>query len=269
MIGLILGVHLESEFYLGQVNHILLVAYFIIIYLSSKKRDIPAALIWAATIFIKPFGLIFLPYFLAKKKFKIVLLFILFIILLIIVPLPFIGATNFASQYLGWFHELSIDLGHKQMLLAPENHTLFSILARYTPFRLLDFTPETVFIFQLAIVGFVALIFLYFMHRGRDLKDNYVLEGAFLISLIPLFSSTGNYAFQFIELAVFMIIFNFNKLTILWKIFAVAGLVFSAINMHDLWGSTIWHFLNNISLVAIGATLVLVVLVNLRMKKIA
>lgn len=269
LIGLILGVHLESEFYLGQVNHILLVSYLITIYLSSRKKDIPAAFIWAATIFVKPFGLIFLPYFLAKKKFRLVLFFILFAIILIFASLPFIGATNFTSQYRGWFQELLVDLGHKQMLLAPENHTLFSILARFTPFRLLDFTPETVFIFQLAIVGFVALLFLYLLHRGRDFKDNYVWEGAFLISLIPLLSSTGNYAFQFIELAVFLIVFNFHRMTKWWQIFAITGLVFTAINMHDLWGSTVWHFLNNISLVAIGAILLLVVLVNLRLKKIA
>jgi hypothetical protein len=269
LIGLILGVHLEYEFFLGQVNQILMVLFFLIIFLANRNKDIPAALIWAGTIFIKPFGFIFLPYFLIKRRFKLSFLFILFTALLILAPLPFIGTANFAGQYQHWFHELSVEMNAKQSLLAPANDTIFSILARYTPLRLLDFTPGAVFILQSVVTGLIAILFLYFFALGRSLKDNYIWEGAFLIALIPLLSSTNYYAFQFIELAVFLIVFNFHKLAKWWKVVAIAGFILTGINMHDLWGSTIWHFFINISLVAVGACLIQTVLVYLRLRDIA
>jgi hypothetical protein len=265
--ALIVGVHLEEEFYLGQVNHILFVSYLLIAFLVSRGKNLPASAIWAITIFIKPFGFIFLPYYLIRKKFKLVSFFIVFTVLLIFLPLPFTGAANFTNQYQHWFHELSIELSAKQSLLADSNHTIFSILARYTPLRLLDFTPEVTKIFQLSITMAIAFIFLFLYYRGRRLKDSYMLETAFLISLIPLLSFTNRYAFQFIELTVICILFNFRKIPKLWQIVAISGFVLSGINMHDLWGKDIWFFLNTISLVAIGAALLQAVLVKLRLQE--
>ncbi|HBZ01087.1 MAG TPA: hypothetical protein DEO84_07185 [candidate division Zixibacteria bacterium] len=269
LLGLILGVHLEREFFLGQVNHILLVLYLIFILLANRKNDLPASLIWAGTIFIKPFGFIFLPYYLIKNKFKLVLYFCLFTTILIFAPLPFTGLANFASQYQHWFHELSVEMSWKQSLLASENDTIFSILARYSPLRLLDFTPGVTRIFQLIILALIGLLFLYLIYRGRHIKNSYVLETAFLTALIPILSFTNHYAFQFIELAAFLIIFNYRQLSKEWRIAAIVGLTLTAINMHDVWGGAIWQFLNEISLVAIGAIIVQAVLVEFRLKKVA
>ncbi len=38
--GLILSVHIEREFYLGQVNHILLVLFLLIVFLTARGRDL-------------------------------------------------------------------------------------------------------------------------------------------------------------------------------------------------------------------------------------
>ena len=190
-------------------------------------------------------------------------------IILILAPLPFTGMTNFAGQYQQWFHELSVEMGAKQSLLAPQNDTIFSILARYTPLRLFDLTPVISLIFQLVILGLIGFLFLYLMIRGKEIRDHYVWEGAFLIMLIPMLSFTNHYAFQFIELAVLLIIFNFQKLGKWWKIIAIAGFIFTGINMHDIVGVTVYHFLNNISLVGVGALLILIVLADMRIKKIA
>jgi hypothetical protein len=269
LLGLILGVHLEREFYLGQVNHILLVLYLLIFFLVSTGRELPASIIWAGTIFIKPFGLIFLPYYLVKKRFRFILYFILFIAAFALVPLPFTGVANFGGQYRHWFHELGVEMAWKQSLLSYANDTIFSLLARYTPLRLLDFTPGVTRIFQLVVSGAIALLFLYMIYRGRTIKDSYVLETGFLAALIPILSFTNNYAFQFIELAAFIIVFDYWKLSKSWRIIAIVGLVFTAINMHDLWGGTIYNFLDNISLVGIGAVMVAATLAGLRLNSAA
>ena len=269
LLGLILSVHLEREFFLGQVNHILLVLYLAMIVLVSRKREGLAALIWAGSIFLKPFGFIFLPYYLVKKKFKMVALFLLFAAIFVLLPMLFTGPDNFAGQYRHWFHELSVELSAKQSLLASENDTIFSILARYTPFRLLDFTPMSTRIFQLVILAAIGALFLYLMYRGRNLRESYVLEAAFLICLIPLLSYTNHYAFQFIELVAFLIVFKYWKLSKSWRFVAVVGFILTAINMHDIVGQRIYDFLNAISLVAVGAIILQVVVINLRLREIA
>jgi hypothetical protein len=70
-------------------------------------------------------------------------------------------------------------------------------------------------------------------------------------------------------LAAFLIIFNYRQLSKEWRIAAIVGLTLTAINMHDVWGGAIWQFLNEISLVAIGAIIVQAVLVEFRLKKVA
>jgi hypothetical protein len=269
LLGLILGVHLEREFYLGQVNHILLVLYLLIFYLVVKGKELPASIIWAGTIFLKPFGLIFLPYYLVKKRFKLIAYSVSFTAILALAPLPFTGMANFSGQYRHWFHEIEVEMAWKQSLLSNANDTVFSLLARYTPFRLLDLTPKVTRLFQLSILIVIALLFLFMLYRGRSLKDSHVVETGFLMALIPILSFTNNYAFQFIELAAFIIVFNYWKLSKTWRIVAVVGLVFTAVNMHDLWGGTIYNFLDNISLVGVGAIIVQAVLANMRFNKIA
>jgi hypothetical protein len=267
LLGLILGVHLEQEFFLGQVNHILLVMFLLIAWLAFKGKKLPAAILLAASIFIKPFGLIFLPYFLIRKEFKLLIYFFLFAGLFFLLPLPFTGITNFTGQYHNWLNQLSIEMAAKRSLLSPENDTIFSILARYTPLRFINFTSELTTIFQFIITAIVGILFIILYNRGRNTRNNYILETAFLIALIPLLSFTNHYAFQFIELAAFVVVFNYGKLSKFWQIVAVIAFIFTGINMHDLWGSAIWHFLNNISLVAVGAILLELTLVNLRFKQ--
>jgi hypothetical protein len=266
LIGLIVSVHLEVEFYLGQVNHILFVFFLAMIILAERKKYLPASIIWAATIYLKPFGLIFLPYFLIKKRFKLVFYFLIFTALLALAPLPFTGVSNFSGQYQHWFHEMSVEMAWKQSLLADANDTIFSLLARYTPLRMLDFTPVVTRIFQLIILAAIGFIFLYMMYRGRKLKNSYALEAGFLIALIPVLSFTNYYAFQFIELAVFCIVFNYRRLSKWWRIIAIAGFVLTAMNMHDLWGEKLFRVINNLSIVGIGAIIIQSVMVNLRLR---
>ncbi len=269
LIGLILGVHLEREFYLGQVNHIILVLFLLVFILANKGKELPAAIIWAGTIFLKPFGLIFLPYYLIKGRFKLILYFILFVVLFSLAPLPFTGAANFAGQYQHWFHEIGVEMAWKQSLLANANDTIFALLARYTPLRFLDFTPGVTRVFQLTVLTAIAGLFLYILKRGRSIRDSHVLESGFLMALIPILSFTNNYAFQFIELAVFLIVFNYRKLSKTWQIIAVIGMILTAMNMHDLWGGTLYNFFDNISLVGVGALLVEAALVGLRIRDTA
>jgi len=138
---------------------------------------------------------------------------------------PFYRAPKALSQYHGWTRELSIELSHKQDLLEKGNHTVFSIVARYTPLRFTSIVTTYVHYYQLSLLIAIGLLFLYIVIKGRGLPGRtYVLECAFLINLIPLLSFTSHNAFGFVELSVILILYYFKHVPLWLKITAIAGM---------------------------------------------
>lgn len=267
--ALVLGVNLERELHLGQVNYLLMVSYLAILYLLQKDKIIISALIWAAGIFLKPFGFILLPYFLIKRRFRLTGYFLILLVLFTILPAVFVGFANLPGQYSDWFGQLSIELSRKQDLLQDGNHTIFSVLARYTPVRFLDMAPLFAMLFQFAVLILIAAVMFFLIRRGQEPGNEMILESSFLIALIPLLSFTSYNAFGFLALAVILILFNMPKLSRGQRVTALAGLILIGFNIHDIVGHELWVLFNDLSLVAIGAVFLLAVLISMRMNRIA
>jgi hypothetical protein len=264
--GLILGVHIQQELHLGQVNHLLLVLYLGMAYLFLKNKPVTLALIWAISIFIKPFGLIFVPYFAVKKRLKELGLFLLFAVLLFFLPLIFYDRTEFVNQLQGSIREIRIELAEKQDLLRPANHTIFSVVVRYSPLRFVKWTPFVQTLYRGILLILMALGVLWIIIKGRSLAKGYVLEFALLTGLIPLIAFTNYNAFGFVELIVFLLLFNFHEFSVFEKTCTVAGFLLTGGNWYDLWGKRLWNVFLEASFIAIGTILLLVVL-GLRRRK--
>jgi hypothetical protein len=146
--GLCLSVHYMFDIHLGQVNFILFLLYSLTILLYIKKKEYLWPLMIALSLFLKPFGLIFLPYMILKKKYKQIALLFGYVIILTLIPIIFYGLTDSLNQYNLWFYVLSYEINEKQNILSSGNHTIFSILCLYTPIRLIEFTPIFIKIFS-------------------------------------------------------------------------------------------------------------------------
>jgi hypothetical protein len=266
--ALVVSVHIFRELELGQVNHILLVMYTGTIFLFWKKNQAAHGMLWSASLFFKPFSLIFLPWLGIMKKWKVLLVFFAGAIFWGMLPAVFYGIDGMRGQYNGWFTEMAIELSHKQSLLAPENHTVFSILARYTPLRFTPVVTTYAHTYQAVVAFAIGILFLVMYSKRKGMDKPYLLEGAFLTGLIPLFAFTSYNAFGFVELSVIIILFYFNKLSLPLKITAAAGMLLSGGNIYEIWGRKMWAVINNLSLVGIGAMLLLIVLFCMRNKKI-
>lgn len=264
---LVLVVHFQRELHLGQVNDVLLFLYLCALFFYGKNKPIHFSIMLAISIFLKPFALIFLPYLFVKKRFKEIGYFILFGVILFLLPLFFYSFDEFINQNLLWINEITVELGNKQSLLQSANHTIFSVLARFTPIRLISFSPIIVKIYQLLILSIIAVLILVFIRKGKKIENNYVCEFALLISLIPLISFTSQNAFGFAALTVFILLFNFKSFSTAEKIISITGFILLGGNYHDIWGAELSGFLNDISLVSIGTILLIVVLFTRRFKK--
>ncbi len=262
--SLVLVVHFQRELHLGQVNQILLFFYLMMIHYIINDKPLAVGVLLAISIFIKPFGLIFIPYFIVKGRYKELGSTIVFFIIFFFLPLIFYGWDEFINQNALWYNELIVELGHKQDLMLAANHTIFSVTARYTLIGKLLVTPFSIKIFQLTVLSLIGIAILWFIHLGKQKTNNEISEIALLISLIPLLSFTSQNAFGFAGLMVITILVYFHKLSLLGRISAVIGFVFLGANYYDLWGSSLSGFFNDISLVSIGAIVLIVIIFNLR-----
>ena len=262
--ALILVVHFQRELHLGQVNQILLVLYLLAAYLFEKDKALLFSVVLAVSIFFKPFGLIFIPYLIVKGKYKETLYYVLITIALFFLPLFFYSIDEFISQNALWINELVVELGNKQNILQSANHTVFSVIVRFTPLCLISFTPAIVKVYQLSVLVIIGLLVLLFINKGRKIESNTIADFALLISLIPLLSFTSQNAFGFAGLLVFLLLINFKGFSFTEKVTTIIGFVFLGGNYNDIWGSSLSAFFNDISLVSLGTLLLIIILFRKR-----
>ncbi len=269
--GLIMGIHIWAELTLGQVNHLLLVMYIAMAWLFVRGRAAPLSLLWALSLFIKPFGLIFVPYFVLRKRFRELAWLAGFTGLLFVLPALFYGGAFLGWQH-AWYSEIAVELGKKADLFQAGNHTLVSVLARYSPLAYLRPGPQVMTVYEYTVLGLVVALALWLVQKGRNVKNGAVLDFAFFLVLAPLLSYTNSNGFGMVELAVFLVLFNFGKLRLWEKVMATAAFLLIGGNFYNQlpWergaGFYIWY--DSLSLLGIGAILLLVTLVSVRRRAV-
>jgi len=273
--SVILAIHYLRELHLGQVNFILLFLYILSIYFYIENKTIYYSAVLAISIFIKPFTLLFIPYLILKKKYKELMWFFAFCIVLALVPFLFYSAIELTlNQYAMWFNELKVELSHKQGLLNYSNHTIFSVIARYSPLKYIEFNDTTARIYQMIILMAIGICIVWFMRINDSNKNieqqkfNSILEISLLVSIIPLLAFTSENAFIFSQLLVFAVLLNFRLLNKLEKIIAVLGFILIGGNFSELIGSDLSQRIDNLSLISVGAILLIALLFKIRAKTI-
>jgi hypothetical protein len=85
-----------------------------------------------------------------------------------------------------------------------------------------------------------------------------------LVSLIPLLAFTSENAFIFTQLVIFIVLIYFKVLKPWEKICAVAGFILIGGNFSELVGKEFSRILDELSLISIGAILLIYLVVVLR-----
>ncbi|WP_266205333.1 glycosyltransferase family 87 protein [Pontibacter kalidii] len=265
---LAVGAHVHREWHLGQVNFVLLALYVVVVLLWKNNRPVAAGVVLAASIFIKPFGFILLPYLLLKKRFDMLASTATAIVLLGLLPFLFYpSAEAFAALYKGWLQELVLEMNAKQELLKSGNHTIFSVLARYTPIQYLLQSDAAIKVYQVVVLALIGGFVLYFVRAGEKLKNNFVSDVALLVALIPLFAVTSLNAFLFALPCMVVVLSNYAELNKVAKVLAVAGCVLVGINIRDLMGGDLYRLLESLSIYTLGTVALLGALTILRLRR--
>jgi hypothetical protein len=234
-------------------------------YVNRKPKQLAFSL--ALGIFIKPFGLIFIPYLLLMRKMKALTYFVSFAFGLFLIPLIFYNLSEYQFLLQGWINELVIELGNKQALTSGGIHTIFSLLIRYTPLYFINFTPTGTLIYQLLILALLATAIYWFANMGKGLKHAEAENIGLLIALIPLLAYTNENAFLFLTPAIITGLRNLGGMNTSQKILLIAGILIQGGNIREIWGIHFSILLLDYSVVAIGALLIIITMFSIRYRQ--
>ncbi len=250
---IITGTHFFAELHLGQVNLLLLGIYVWALLLFLKRNAAAPGILLAISIFIKPFGLIFLPLFLVLGRWKEMLWFLGSALLMFLLPLFFYPDIHeFLGLYRSWIHELLIELGNKQALFADGNHTLFSVLARQSPLHHILQTEIARLLYQLLLLSLIALFLLWYLFRKKHPEGKariYIV----LIAIIPLLAFTSSNAFIFTLPLILYLLAGFRKMSPVLKIIFILSCILIGGNIYDLLGKDTYEFFRDLSVYTWGS----------------
>ncbi len=248
----IVGTHFFRELHLGQVNLLLLGAYIYALRCFLARQSAGFGVLMAASIFIKPFALIFIPFLLVLRKFKESMYFAGFTILLFILPFAFYpDITGFMDLYASWIRELGIEMADKQGLLAEGNHTLFSVVARFTPVGFLEMNETGRYIYQLLVLGLLGTLIFWFLFK-KKVADAPARIFIILISFIPLLAFTSNNAFIFTLPLIAYLLFKYRELNVYFKVLFILSCILIGGNIYDLLGRELFNILWGMSVYTWG-----------------
>jgi len=265
---LILAKFFLREIHLGQINTVLTLILLAMIWcmVSEKKttpfrREIYTGLLWGLAIALKPYAMIFLPYFLVKKMWKSLLSGLGFLCLALLAPSLFYGFRGNLTVLKEWASTLSQSTPGQ--LITHDNISILAFFMKCTGKENLSLLLAVAVVAGLAILVWITVL------KGREMARSPVLECAILLVLIPLVSPLGwDYTLLMSMPGVVMILHYFPFYSKGWKAVLVVNLCIITFSIYDLMGRTLYKQFMAWSVLTVNFLILAGYLVYLRYRKI-
>ncbi|MCX6565237.1 MAG: glycosyltransferase family 87 protein [Candidatus Aminicenantes bacterium] len=262
--GLVLAKFFLREIQLGQINTIitflLLLMVFNIVRDEAKRssgRGAAAGFLWGLATAMKPYALIFLPYFILRRRWNILWPALLVLGLSLIAPSAYYGFPGNLAVHMEWISTLSRSTSI--LLDSQDNVSLLAMLTKWTHdpgFAQLGFA-----VFLLALVIVVYL----FVRWSRGRPNAVVPETALLLLLIPLISPLGwDYTFLASVLAVALVLQHIQELPKIVRFGLILNLAVIGLSLYDLLGRRAYAAFMSASVLTLNFLIIVGVMVCLR-----
>lgn len=249
LFSLVLSLHFMREVDLGQINLLLSLIFILsgILYFENKKML--SAVIIAFSLFLKPFALILFPFFVIRKDIKTVLLILAFTLFFLVIPCLFLGVNYISIQNINWINEMKIELSNKKDILAGGNHTIFSILGRYSPLFLILKQELIQKYYKLVVLFSIGISILWIQKKLEKNSKTMQWLWLVLLSWIPLLSYTSDNAFgSYCFPLILITLLNYKK-----NYFIYIAFFFIFLNPLEISHHTIFQTIFNTSIMGISA----------------
>lgn len=265
---LILIKYFLRELDLGQINVLVTLVLLIMIWILDRHRkkrsymdDIYAGFLWGLAVALKPYAVIFLPYFLLKGKWKTLLSGMCLLGIAMLIPSLYYGLKGNFIVLGEWFSTLSQST--PMLLTSGDNISIIALLNKWTGDPILSFFLSVI------ILSFLVLLVLLLMVIGKRVKRSTVLECSVILVLIPLASPLGwDYTLLMSILGIMIIVHYFPFFTKFWRVFLVCNFLVVFFSIYDILGKDLYSILMSLSLTTLNFLILIGYLAYLRFKKI-
>jgi len=265
---LILGKFFLRELQLGQINAVITMVLLLMIWFiacgkteNSSKNEIWMGFFWGLAVALKPYALIFLPYFLLKKKWKALLSALGLLFLSFLATSLFYGFGGNIIVIKDWISTLSQST--PRLLASQDNISIIALVMKWTGNQ-----PLSVFLSGLVIALLALLVFIVIL-KGKKIAQAPVLECSILLLLIPLISPMGwDYTLIISVLGVMIILRHFFQFSQFWRIILAANFFIITFSLYDLMGREYYAMFMSWSVITINFLVLVGYLTYLRFKEI-
>jgi len=257
----VLGKYYARDLVLGQINVLFtMVATGAIVAMAARREDL-AGLLVAIAVMIKPYAVIMLPWLAARRKPPAIIAAAAGVAAGLILPAAIYGVTGAIDLYKGWWTTVSTTTGDTMVLT--DN---ISIAAMYVKWLGPDPPAWPAVVTSAALLLIAVLVF---RVRGRVAKPD-ALEGALLLTLMPLISPQGwDYVVVVSTLSIMLLVNYFDRLPGSLRPLTVLAFAVIGFTLFDLLGRTLLYALLNLSVITLAFVVVVAALAMLRARRVA
>jgi len=229
---LILAKFCFREMKLGQINLIVALILLFMVWSLISKRPARSGLFWGLATSIKPYGMMFFPYFVVKKQWTALASGVGVIVFALLVPSVFYGIQGNFTVLSEWASTLSQST--PTLLTSHDNISIIAFWSKWT--RNTAFSTFSLWAAGAMVVALAALV-LTLIWKGKKLEGPVALECGLLLLLTPLVSPLGwDYQLLMSVLAVTILVYHFYDYSRPWQILLVVNFSVISLSIYDVMG---------------------------------
>lgn len=258
----VLGKFYARELLLGQVNLLFAVIATGALLAMKVKREMLAGSLLAATIAVKPYGILFVPWLIARWRGPSVVTACLGTAVVFLLPVALYGVEGNIALHQTWWQTVTDSTTPN--LLNPDNVSLAGLYAKWLGPG--EPAARLVVITAFALLALPTVVFL--RRRGIRFPDG--LEGSLLLMLIPLLSPQGwDYVLLIATPAIVHLANYEDRLPTGLRLITILAALTIGLSLFDLMGRAAYVAFMETGIITLCSLVLIAALCALRLKKIA
>jgi hypothetical protein len=246
----------------GQFNLPLAVLAMTGLDAARRRRPALAGVLIAAAVFVKPYALIFVPWLAVAAGGTAVAAFSAVMVAGLLLPATVYGWSGNLALLAGWYRTVTSTT--EPNLLLRHSISFAAMWAKW-----LGPGPAASIAAGVTAVAAAALVVLVWRQRARTPEPDF-LEFSLLLLLIPLFSPQGwDYVLLLGAPAFVCLIDRWTELDAPWRVATAAGLVLTSVTAYDTVGQHLYMLVTTYAVIGIGAVILVLGLVQVRVRALA
>jgi len=257
LIVLAMGKFYVREVGLGQSNLLLAVLVLAAVSCWRSRREVAAGALLAAATIVKPYAILFLPYLVARRKWRGVASFTAVMLAALILPAARYGWSGNLGQLQGWWSVVTMSTAPN--LAGQDNVSIAGMYAAWT-----GVGPAAGWLSAVTGLALV-LACAWAILRGSRLAEPDYLDAALLLFVIPLLSPQGwDYVLLVSTPAVMLLVDRNEEFRPLVRGLLAVSLALAGLTFWDVLGREPYRALMMSRAITVGALFQVALVIQLR-----